>query len=66
MSGLRCQSHHSRAAIWIEAATGMATRAPRTPRSVAPKSTETITTNGWTCTVRAWICGWMNVFSTCW
>ena len=53
-------------AIWIEAATGTATSAPRMPSSVAPNSTDTITRNGLICTARFWIWGWIRLFSTCW
>src|SRR5262245_4527856 len=59
-------STHSRSRIWIEAATGIATSAPSTPRSDAPNSTATIVMNGCTCTVRFWICGWITWFSNCW
>ena len=52
--------------IWIAAATGIASSAPSTPNSVEPNSTETSTTNGCTWTARAWIRGWMMLFSTCW
>jgi hypothetical protein len=39
---------------------GIASSAPSTPNSVLPNSTETSTTNGCTCTARAWMRGWMN------
>ena len=52
--------------IWIAAATGIASSAPRMPNSVEPKSTEVRTTNGATWTALAWIRGWMTLFSTCW
>ena len=57
---------YSRIEIWIAAATGIASSAPSTPNSVLPNSTETSTTNGCTATARAWMRGWMTVFSTCW
>ena len=60
------RSTYSRSRIWIEAATGIATSAPITPSSAAPNSTDTIVMNGWTCTVRFWICGWITWFSNCW
>ena len=44
----------------------MATSAPITPNSVEPNSTEVSTTNGCTCTARAWMRGWMTLFSSCW
>ena len=50
----------------IEAATGIATSAPRTPSSVEPNRTATSTMNGCTFTARFWICGWMKLFSSCW
>ena len=56
----------SRIVIWIAAATGIASSAPSTPNSVLPNSTETSTTNGCTATARAWMRGWITVFSTCW
>ena len=59
-------SRYSRTAIWIEAATGTATSAPRIPSSVPPNSTATITRNGLMSTARFWICGWIRLFSTCW
>ena len=59
-------SRYSRTAIWIVAATGTATIAPRTPSSVPPNSTATMTRNGLICTARFWICGWTRLFSTCW
>ena len=52
--------------ICSDAASGTASRAPATPNSVEPKSTETITTKGWTLTARLWIRGWITEFSTCW
>ena len=50
----------------MDAAIGMATIAPMTPSSVPPNSTATIVMNGWTFTVRFWICGWIRLFSSCW
>ena len=46
-SGLRC-AHQSRKMIWIAAAVGIASSAPRIPRSEAPTRTETIVTIGLT------------------
>ena len=42
-------AHQLRRAIWITAAVGIASSAPRTPRSAAPARTETIVTIGLTC-----------------
>ena len=63
--GLR-SALYSMIAIWIAAATGIASSAPRSPNSVEPNSTEVSTMNGWTCTARAWIRGWITLFSICW
>ena len=59
-------SKYSRSRIWIDAATGIASSAPSTPRSVLPISTATIVTKGCTFTVRFWTCGWITWFSNCW
>ena len=63
--GLR-SALYSRIAIWIAAATGIASSAPMMPNSVAPNNTEVRTMNGWTCTACAWIRGWITLFSICW
>ena len=57
---------YSRIEIWIVAAAGIASSAPSTPNSVEPNSTAISTTIGCTSTVRAWMRGWMTVFSICW
>ncbi len=57
---------YSRMVIWIAAATGIASSAPRIPNSVEPNSTAISTISGSSCTARAWMRGWMMLFSICW
>ena len=51
---------------WIIPATGMASRAPRSPNTSTPASTLTSTTNGLRSTVRAMIVTCRTWFSNCW